>query len=204
VGSEAQIKRGILTLGHPIEHGVIKDWNYQELVWNCAWREELRVRPEDYPVLVTEAPLNPRRNREDAAQLLFEKFKVPALYIASEAPLALYALGRKTGLVLEMGHGVMHTVPVVDGYTIGNAILRLNAAGDDITTYLERLLKERGYSFPTTAEHEIVQDVKVISDLVNVLGVNFFNNNPRQFKGETRVCSYGLRCRDEEISRKGL
>src|SRR5262249_20868901 len=135
VGSEAQIKRGILALTHPIEHGVVKDWNYMEAVWDCAWRTELRVRPEDYPVLMTEAPLNPLANREEAAKVLFEKFGVPALFIAAEAPLALYALGRKTGLVLEMGHGVIHTVPVVDGFTIANAILRLNAAGNDITLH---------------------------------------------------------------------
>lgn len=146
---------------HPIDHGVVKDWNYMEQVWNTAWRDELKVNPVDYPVLATEAPLNPRKNREDIARILFEKFNVPAVFVASEAPLALYALGRRTGLVLELGHGVVNVVPVVDGYTIPEGILRYNVAGDDITSYLERILKERGYSFPTSAEHEIVQDIKV-------------------------------------------
>lgn len=160
VGSEAQLKRGLLALTHPVQHGVITCWEEMEEVWDCAIRSELRVRPEDYPVLITEAPFNPLKNRERMAEILYEKFHVPALYIPAEAPLALYALGRKTGLVLETGHGVTSTVPVVDGFTIAKSILRLNIAGDDITLFLKKLLQEKGRTFPSTAEHEIVQNIK--------------------------------------------
>ena len=91
---------------------------------------------------------------------MFEKFSVPALYVASWAPLSLYALGRTTGIGLEVGHGVCYTAPVVDGYTQKHAVRRLDLAGQDITSYLQVLLGQRGYSFHTSAELEIVQTMK--------------------------------------------
>jgi hypothetical protein len=43
-----------------------------------------------HPVLLTEAPLNPRRNRDEAARIFFEAFNVPALYFSVQAVLSLY------------------------------------------------------------------------------------------------------------------
>eukprot|EP01090_Pellita_catalonica_P021997 TRINITY_DN8392_c0_g1_i2.p1 TRINITY_DN8392_c0_g1~~TRINITY_DN8392_c0_g1_i2.p1 ORF type:complete len:161 (-),score=20.35 TRINITY_DN8392_c0_g1_i2:668-1150(-) len=91
---------------------------------------------------------------------MFETFKVPAMYIAQQAVLALYAAGSVTGLVLESGDGVTHAVPIYKGYALPHAIIRLDMAGRDLTDYLMRLLTSRGYSFTTTAERELVRDIK--------------------------------------------
>jgi centractin len=116
VGPKLEEHRGALLLSHPMEHGIVQNWNDMEKIWSYVYdKDNLNVNSEDHAVLLTEAPLNPYENREKSAELFFEKFNVPALYVELQAILSLYASGRTTGIVLDCGDGVTHTVPVYEG-----------------------------------------------------------------------------------------
>ena len=160
IGEEALNLRGVLRLVYPVEHGMILDWQAMEKIWHFTFYNDLRVNPSEHPILLTEPPLNPRKNREKMAEIMFETFNVPAMYVSMQAVLSLYASGRTTGLVVDSGDGVTHIVPIYEGFALTHAINRVDLGGRDITEYLRRLLRQRGYSLVSSAEREIVRDIK--------------------------------------------
>lgn len=168
IGDEAQQKRGVLKISYPVGHGIVQDWDDMEKIWNHTFYVELRVSPDEHPVLLTEAPLNPKVNREKMTQIMFETFNVPCLYVAIQAVLSLYSAGRTTGIVCDSGDGVTHTVPIYEGFSIPHAVSRIQLAGRDLTGFMAKLLTERGYNFTSSAEMEIVRDIKEKTSFVAV------------------------------------
>lgn len=159
LGTQAEELRGILTLRYPMAHGVVQDWNDMELIWRHIY-SEMKVVAEEHPVLLTEAPNNPRKNREKTAEIFFETFGSPALFISWQAILSLYASGRTTGVVLDSGDGVTHAVPVFEGFALPHAVMRADIAGRDITENLMLHLRKAGHTFHTSAEREVVRQIK--------------------------------------------
>lgn len=162
IGDEAQKLRGVLNLKNPIESGIINDWETMNLVWEYCFNNELRVQANEHRVLVTEAPLNPKANREKMCEVFFETHNVAGLYVAIQAVLSLYANGRTTGVVCDSGDGVSHTVPVFEGFQIPHAVRKNLIAGRVITTYLTKLLGADGITTKggESAWLEIVREIK--------------------------------------------
>lgn len=160
VGDEAESRRRSLSLTYPLEHGTVSNWDDMEQIWRHTFDNVLAISPEEYPVLLTEPPLNPKGDREKMVQIMFETFNVPALYIMSAPALSLYASGLTTGVVLDCGDGVIYVVPISEGYVVPHATIRLNWAGRDLTYYLMRSLIDRGYDINPLTEFQLVQDIK--------------------------------------------
>jgi len=161
IGDEAMQKKGILNLGYPIRAGIVESWEDMEKVWHHTFYNELRCAPEEANgVVLTEAPLNPKANREKMVTIMFETFQVKNVYVALQAVMSLYAAGRTTGLVCDSGDGVSHTIPVFEGFSIPHAVEKMEIAGRVLTDYMQKLLLENGESLTSSAELEIVRDIK--------------------------------------------
>merc|ERR1711939_246558 len=152
IGDEAIANSKTYGVHYPIRHGMIEDWDQMERYWEQSIFKYLRAEPEDHYFLLTEPPLNPPENRENTAEIMFESFNVPGLYIAVQAVLALAASWTSakvtdrtlTGTVIDSGDGVTHVIPVAEGYVIGSAIKHIPIAGRDISSFVQQLLRERG------------------------------------------------------------
>jgi len=124
--------------------------------WQRCIFKYLRCEPENHMFLLTEPPLNPPENREYTAEVMFETFNVPGLYIAVQAILALAASWTSrqvsertlTGTVIDSGDGVTHVIPVAEGYVIGSCIKHIPIAGRDITNFIQLMLRERKEPIP--------------------------------------------------------
>ena len=157
IGEDVSLKRGFLVVKYPVKSGIIENWDDVEKIWHHVFYNELRVYPEETPCLLTESPFNSSYNEEKTTQIMFETFNVPALKLAKTAQLALTATGRTTGIVLDIGHTVTHSVPLFEGCILPFATCRLNIGGADLTDYLASLLEACGLDGSIT---EITRGIK--------------------------------------------
>lgn len=150
IGDEAFDAKGY-AVKYPVRHGLVEDWDlFERFLEQCIFKY-LRAEPEDHYFLLTEPPLNTPENREYTAEIMFETFNVPGLYIAVQAVLALAASWASrpveertlTGIVVDSGDGVTHVIPVAEGYVIGSCIKHIPIAGRNITSFIQSLLRER-------------------------------------------------------------
>ncbi|NXT14290.1 ARP3 protein, partial [Prunella fulvescens] len=167
IGDEA-IEKPTYATKWPIRHGIVEDWDLMERFMEQVIFKYLRAEPEDHYFLLTEPPLNTPENREYTAEIMFESFNVPGLYIAVQAVLALAAswtsrqVGERTltGTVIDSGDGVTHVIPVAEGYVIGSCIKHIPIAGRDITYFIQQLLREREVGIPPEQSLETAKAVK--------------------------------------------
>lgn len=168
IGDSALENSSTHSISYPIKHGLVDDWDSMERMWNRCLFEYLRCEPEEHYVLLTEPPLNPPENREYTAEIMFETFNVPGLYIAVQAVLALAASWTSkevkehslTGTVIDSGDGVTHVIPVAEGYVIGSCIKHIPLAGKTVTQFIQQLMRERKEPIPSEDSLEVAKKVK--------------------------------------------
>jgi len=167
IGDEAMDATGY-AVKYPVRHGMVEDWDLMEKFMEQCIFKYLRAEPEDHHFLLTEPPLNTPENREYTAEIMFESFNVPGLYIAVQAVLSLAAswtrrqVGERTltGVVIDSGDGVTHVIPVAEGYVIGSCIKHIPIAGRNITSFIQTLLREREIGIPPEQSLETAKAIK--------------------------------------------
>ena len=160
VGDDAKERIGILNLNLTIEYGIVNNWDDMEKIWDYVFNELLRVDICEHNVMLTESSMNPKECREKMAQIMFETFNIPGLYIANEGVLSLYNIGKYNGLVADSGDSVTQIVPVFEGFSLPHAIYKLNFGGKDLTKYMMNFIGNYSQIFKTQAEKEIVKAIK--------------------------------------------
>jgi len=196
IGSEAAIKRANYNLDYPVRHGIVASWDSMEKYWQRCIFQYLCCDPEEHYFLLTEPPLNTPENREFTAEIMFETFNVPGLYIAVQAVLALCAAlltksdksGKQaavTGTVIDSGDGVTHIIPVVEGYVIGSCIKHIPLAGRDVTNFVIDMLRNRNENLIPDLALEIAKKIKekycyVCPDLVKEY--EKYDQDPTRFR----------------------
>ncbi|VDM03096.1 unnamed protein product [Schistocephalus solidus] len=161
IGRDAYDRRETLVTRYPVRRGVVRNWDDMERLLEHVFLTELKAQPTNHPVIMAEPCLNPEANREGFMQLLFETFNVPATYIFIQGVAALYASGRTTGLVVEIGEDITQVLSITSGYAKPNACSRVDFGGGDITTWMAALLDESGLgSGSLLSDRERIRELK--------------------------------------------
>jgi len=161
VGDRAVCYKGVLSIERPIKNGVVQNWDHMEKVWHHVIYDELRVDPSEYNFLLTEPVLNPKKNREKMAELMFEKFCVKGMYVTNGGLLGTYASGRGHSTVcVQVGDTVTYTYPVAFGRVLEHSIQRIDLGGRDVTDNMMKMLNMRTREFTNSSDHLIAQKIK--------------------------------------------
>lgn len=169
VGNQAQLKRGLLKLEYPIDHGNIENWNSMELIWENVLKrdlgrgindEKIDISYNEHAMLITEHPFTTRKQREKMCEIMFESFGLNAINVSIPTVLSLYSTGRTTGVSVDIGDGVACVAPIYEGFVLPGSIRRINLAGRDITKQLRIEVMKNGYSMNSSSEFEIIRNMK--------------------------------------------
>ena len=167
------------TLTYPMQDGIIESWDLMEKYWHQSLYHYLKCDPQEHYFVLTEPPMNPPENRENIAEIFFETFNVPGLYIGVQAVFALLGCSKNnedngvemdkdqekaikslTGVVVDSGDGVTHIVPICDGYVLGSNIKHIPIAGRKITKFMEQMIRDRGEKIPTEDLYYATMELK--------------------------------------------
>jgi len=160
VGDECTKARDMLETSYPITNGIVQKWDDMQHLYDYTFYQRLKIDPTEHKIMLTEAAMNPKKNRQQLVETMFETYGFQGVHCSIQAVLTLYAQGLLTGVVVDSGDGVTHIVPVYEGFALPQSIRRLDVAGRHLTEYMIKLLLLRGYTFNRTADFEVVREIK--------------------------------------------
>jgi len=126
----------------PVKIGIIEDWDAITYLWKSSIIDTMHEDILDHPLLFTEPPWNPLKNREKHCEIIFEDLGTSSAYLAKDAVLATFCLGKTTALVIDSGGDSTRCVPVQDGYVLKRPIRRTKCAGRFLQHQLQKHVQE--------------------------------------------------------------
>lgn len=151
-----------------LRNGIVQDWNALEQLWHSCIYDKLNCDPEEHVFLVSESPFNTPENREQTAEIMFETFNVPGLYIGVQPVLSLIASWGSlesqrhelTGTIVDSGEDTTTVIPVADGHILRNCVQHVPLGGRDITSYVQHLLRTNKRHIHPSQSFEIARRIK--------------------------------------------
>ena len=126
------------------QDGTIGDFDLFEKNINYLLEDVLSLNLSEHPLLFSEPSLHNKTNRIKLTEFMFEKYKIPAIYISKSAVLSGFSCGRSTCLVFDSGHNTTYAVPVSEGYALQKCLIKSNIAGDWVSEQVEKNLEKKG------------------------------------------------------------
>ena len=138
--------------------GTIDNFDLFEKNLNYILEENLYINLSDHPLLFSEPSLHNKSNRIKLTEFMFEKYKIPAIYICKSAVLSGFSCGRSTCLVFDSGHNTTYAVPVNEGYALQKSLIKNNIAGDWVTNLVEKNLEKRNININPFFKFKVKKD----------------------------------------------
>jgi actin-like protein 6A len=123
--------------------GLVSDWELLEKMLFLAQQQYLKIDYAEAPIIVSEKPYCTPGQRHRMCETLFETLKTPAAFLCKDAVLACYAVGKTSGLVIDVGASGTCVTPVLDGWAETRNTMRSAIGGRYMDNYLFNLIKKR-------------------------------------------------------------
>ena len=160
IGASAYNKRGLLDVKRPIVNRRIEDFDAMEKIWHHILLKSLKIDTSQNSVLLTQSCEYTDEDRRKIAEIFFEFFNTPSIYMGNQGMLGLFATGSTKGVALDSGEGGTHVVPVYEGYVSPYSINSIDVSGHNITEHLHNLLTQKGLTFSKHYDFDIVKNIK--------------------------------------------
>lgn len=151
-----------------VRNGLVQDWDALESLWQSCIYDKLHCNPEDNYFLLSESPFNSPGNREQMAEIMFETFNIPGLYIGIQPILSLVAswgsvdssLHQLSGTVVDSGDGTTTVIPVADGHILRSGIQQISLGGRDVTSHVQERLRRNRRDVSSSQSYEVARQIK--------------------------------------------
>ena len=114
--------------------------------------EQLLVKPKEHRVVLCAPHDSPHFFKDVLISVLFQFFHSPSIYYNSSSVFALHAVGRTSGLIVDVGHKETRVVPMCHGVAINHAVAVAPVGAKSLERYLRKRVEVSWFASGRSAE----------------------------------------------------